>query len=190
MLKGGTNVQMADDSVESATAMLELIADLAGKGDFYVSLSSALFEGMVKDPFDWYVMSKTVNSLSDSTDQQLIALKSASANLSRNVQTLQEQKLAVAACEKLAKGPSVKDMSRSQYELERKRLYALVLQALDVVSACRAKWQSCWNSCTSQPNPSADKCWQKCGNCDADQASWDTAMQRVYAFDKEWSASH
>jgi hypothetical protein len=96
-LKDTAEMGASDETVGSAAAFFQLVADLAGKGDFAVQLGSALFQG-AKNEFDAYFISSAVSSLKSASESQLNALKALGANLQRDVQALQNAKAKLDTC--------------------------------------------------------------------------------------------
>lgn len=95
-LKDAAEMGASDETVDSAAAFFQLVADLAGKGSFAVQLSTALFQGG-KNLLDAYLISTAVGPLAQAAESQLNALKILSANLQKDVQSLQSLK-SITSC--------------------------------------------------------------------------------------------
>jgi hypothetical protein len=104
-LKDTAEMGASDESTESAAAFLQLVADLAGKGDFAAQLGTALFQGS-KNLFDAYLISSAVGPAATTAQSQLEALKVLSALLERDVQALQKAKGQLDACSQKRQGSS------------------------------------------------------------------------------------
>jgi hypothetical protein len=97
-LKDVAELGASDDTLENSASLFQLVADLAGKGDFAVQLGSAIFGG-ARNEFDAFFISLTVGSLAKASLSQLSAVKAISARLTHDVQALQAAKAQLAACQ-------------------------------------------------------------------------------------------
>jgi len=88
----------SEDSAETAAALFQIAAGLAGKGEFAVAIGNALFEGS-KNQFDAYIMSSAVDTLSDAVDLDLRAVNLLTQHIKQDVEQLQKAKRELETCQ-------------------------------------------------------------------------------------------
>lgn len=160
VLKGASEVQNSDDSVETMGALLQLVADLAGRGDFTVGLGTALFQG-AKNEFEAYYISSAIGGLTDTSESQLDAVKSLDAKIQRDVQLLKlaQAHLEVCTNAKTSGEPLNPDIGRHSSQCPD---YAQVKVCLETYLKCS---ETCKSPMLGAP----------CGSCSSDYRRCESA---------------
>lgn len=184
-----------EQAVSAAGLAFQLAADLAGQGDLAVGIANALFKGGHNE-FDALVISKSIDSLGSSVEQQLRAINALNAPLKNHVARLQQAQSALKSCQSLqATTPPTPSNSKASietaqsatdhYNSQRKALMDHAKADTDAMDRCLTAQIACTSGCS-------DPGWASCmGSCNARgdacsnplQKDWTNTTNQIYILD-------
>jgi hypothetical protein len=176
----------SESGLDTAAVAFQIAAGLIGRGDFAVAVEIALFKG-VQNLLDAYVISKSVGSLSASTENTLKAINARNVPLKDHIAQLQQAKTALGNClstSRTASSPATpanRVDPNADYESRRSALLDQAKKDTDAMSGCVIAQGRCANACGGGPlscnvacNNAEDACFAPLKN------DWDNVMQIYY----------
>lgn len=179
-------VNPPDSPVASNVALVEvgfqIAGDLAGYEGPAIAIASASFD-RGQSLFDAWMISRAVNSLGISAEQQLKAINALTVPLKNHVIQLQQVKAALADCQQQSAQPNLGE-SGGDYDSQRQALMDHAQADNDAIGRCINAQVACYRSC-----PNSETSCLYGGLSAEDQCmgplkkDWDDTMQKVYALD-------